>query len=199
LVPQVVPFALLPVSAHTDVPVTQEVVPVRHALVGWQLAPAVQATQVPLLQTRLVPQTVPLTSELPVSAQVIVGEQAVMPAWQGFAGVQASPAVHATHAPALHTMLVPQLVPFATLPDSTQTGAPVVQVVMAVRQGRFAMVQLAPAVQAPQVPVALQTRLVPQAVPAGSNVPASVHCGVPVVHDSVPRWQAFAGVQAAPA
>jgi hypothetical protein len=50
-VPHDVPFDLLPVSAHTDAPVTHEVVPVLHTLGGWQLAPAVQATHVPLLQT----------------------------------------------------------------------------------------------------------------------------------------------------
>ena len=79
-VPQAVPFGLFPVSAQTDVPVTHEVVPFRQTFGGWQLAPAVHATHVPLLQTRLVPQTVPLTRELPVSAQVMVGEQEVMPA-----------------------------------------------------------------------------------------------------------------------
>ena len=107
--------------------------------------------------------------------------------------------MHATQAPALHTMLVPQLVPFWTFPDSTHTGAPVLQVVVPVRQGLPATVQLAPTVQSPHAPAALQTRLAPHAVPAGTFVPASVHCGVPVVHDSVPWWQGLVGVHAAPA
>ena len=114
-------------------------------------------------------------------------------------GVHASPAVHETHAPALHTMLVPQLVPFATLPDGVHTGAPVLQVVIPVRQGWPVTAQLAPAVQFPQTPVALQTRLVPHDVPAARFVPVSVHCAVPVEHTSVPAWQGFAGAHVAPA
>jgi hypothetical protein len=155
-------------------------------LVGWQLAPAVHAEQEPLLQTLLVAQTVPLTRLLPLSAQVIVGEQAVKPAWQALVGVQASPAVQATQEPALQTMFVPQLVPPATLPDSTQVGVPVLQVVIPVRQGLPETVQLALTVQAPQAPVALQTLFVPQAVPAATSVPLSVHCGVPVAQASAP-------------
>jgi hypothetical protein len=80
LVPHVVPFATFPVSAHTEMPVTHDVAPVRHGFVGWQLAPAVHAPQTPLLQTRLVPHTVPLTRFLPVSAHVIAGEQVWVPA-----------------------------------------------------------------------------------------------------------------------
>ena len=79
LVPHAVPFALLPVWAHTDAPVTHEVVPVLQMFVGWQLAPAVHATHAPLLQTWLVPHTVPLTRLVPASAQVM-GEQDVNPA-----------------------------------------------------------------------------------------------------------------------
>jgi hypothetical protein len=113
-------------------------------------------------------------------------------------GAHASPVVHATQAPALHTRLVPQLVPFATFPDAVHTDAPVLQVVVPVRQGWLEMVQLAPAVQLPQVPVALQTRLVPHDVPAARFVPVSVHCGVPVEHASVPAWQRLVGAHVAP-
>ena len=144
------------------------------------------AAHAPLLQTRLVPQTVPLTRFAPLSAQVMVGEQDVKPAWHGLLGVQARPAVHATHAPALHTMLVPQAVPFWTFPASTQMGAPVLQVIAPVRQGRPEMAQVASAVHSTQAPVALQTLLVPHAMPADKLVPVSVHCGAPVEHDSVP-------------
>jgi hypothetical protein len=59
-VPQEVPLAMFPVSAQTDAPVTQVVVPVRQTFDGWQLAPEVQLTQVPVLQTLFIPQTVPL-------------------------------------------------------------------------------------------------------------------------------------------
>lgn len=51
---------MFPVSAQTDAPVTQVVVPVRQTFDGWQLAPEVQLTQVPVLQTLFIPQTVPL-------------------------------------------------------------------------------------------------------------------------------------------
>ena len=101
-------------------------------------------------------------------------------------GRHAFPAVHATHAPAWQTMLVPHVVPFATFPDAVHTGTPVVQTVVPVRQGWPETVQLAPVVQLPQTPVALQTRLVPQDVPAGRFVLRSVHTGVPVVQESVP-------------
>jgi hypothetical protein len=197
-VPQVVPLATLPVSAHTDAPVTHDVAPVLHTLVGWQLTPPVHETQLPVLQTLFVPQVVPLARLLPVSEQLIEGEQTVMPAWQAFAGAQARPAVQATHTPVLHTMFVPHIVPLATLPVSVHTGAPLVQTVAAVRQGLPLTVQLAPAVQETQLPEALQTLFVPQLVPAATSVVLSLQTGVPVEQESVPWWQAFVGTQAAP-
>jgi len=80
LVPHVEPLATFPVSAQTEAPVTHDVAPVRHGFVGWQLAPAVHARQLPSLQTRLMPHTVPLTRFLPVSEHVIAGEQVCVPA-----------------------------------------------------------------------------------------------------------------------
>jgi hypothetical protein len=133
-----------------------------------------------------VPQDAPLARFRPVSEHVIVGEQVWVPAWHGLAGVQASPAVHDAQVPELHTMFVPHDVPFATFPDSVQTGVPEVQTVMAVRQGLPVTVQLAPAVHAVHVPVALQTLLVPHAVPAARLVFLSVQTGDPVEHASVP-------------
>ena len=123
---------------------------------------------VPLLQTMFVPQDAPLARFRPVSEHVIVGAQVCVPAWHGFAGVQASPAVHDMQVPALHTRFVPHDVPLATFPDSAQTGAPMVHTVAPVRQGLPVTAQLAPTVQSPHVPVALQTlswfrRLVPAA------------------------------------
>ena len=79
---------------------------------GVHVPPAVQETHAPALHTRFVPQTVPLTRFAPLSAQVMAGEQAMTPAWQGLVGVQVIPTVHAAQAPALHTRLGPQLVPF---------------------------------------------------------------------------------------
>lgn len=185
-VPHDVPFATLPVSAQTEVPVTHEVAPVLQRFSGWQLAPAVQGVHVPLLQTMFVPQVVPLTRFRFVSEHVIVGEQACVPAWHGFAGVQVDPTVHDTQAPPLHTRFVPQEVPLATFPDSAQTGAPVLHVVVPVRQGLPETAQLAPTVQATHAPAALQTMFVPQLVPAATRVPLSVQTPEPVVQESVP-------------
>jgi len=89
----------LPDSTQTGEPVAQEVTPVLHAFVGWQLEPAAQETQVPALQTLSVPQPTPLVSELPVSVQLMSGEQTVMPPWHGLAGTQADPAEHGEQAP----------------------------------------------------------------------------------------------------
>ena len=146
-VPHVVPFATFPVSAQTGTPVTHEVAPVLQWFVGWQAAPAVHAPHVPLLQTMFVPHDAPLARFRPVSEHVIVGAQVCVPAWHGFAGVQASPAVHDAQAPELHTRFVPQDVPLATFPDSVQTGAPVLHTVVPVRQGLPVTAQLAPTVQ----------------------------------------------------
>jgi len=78
--PQEVPFATFPVSRQTDIPVPQEVAPVRHAVVGVQGAADVQAPQVPLLHTMFVPHIVPLARLLPVSTQSMLGEQTDCPA-----------------------------------------------------------------------------------------------------------------------
>ena len=186
LLPHIVPFATFPVSAQTGTPVTHEFAPVLQWFVGWQLAPAVHALQVPLLQTMFVPHDVPLARFRPVSEQVIAGEQACVPAWHALAGVHDIPIVHDTQLPELQTMLVPQEAPLATFPDSAQTGTPVLHVVAPVRHGLPETAQDAPTVQSPQTPVALQTRFVPQLVPAATGVPLSVQTGVPVEHDSVP-------------
>jgi hypothetical protein len=186
-VPHVVPLATFPVSAQTGTPVTHEFVPVLHGFAGWQPAPAVQGPQVPLLQTMFVPHVVPLARFLFVSEQAIAGAQVCVPAWHGLVGVQARPAVHDTQLPLLHTRFVPQVVPLATFPDAVQTGAPVVHDVVPVLHGMPVTVQLAPTVQAPQTPVALQTRFVPQPVPAGTFTFRSVQTGVPVVQASIPR------------
>ena len=100
--------------------------------------------------------------------------------------MQASPTVQAVHAPLLHTMFVPQEVPLATFPDSEQTGTPVLQVMVPVRQGLPATLHVAPVVQLRQLPVEPQTLFVPQLVPAARSVPLSLHTGVPVVHPSAP-------------
>ena len=100
--------------------------------------------------------------------------------------MQATPTVQAVHVPPLHTMLLPQGVPLETLPDSVQTAAPVSQDVVPVRHGLPLTLQLAPIVQATQLPVEPQTLFVPQLVPAATSVPLSLQTGVPVEQASDP-------------
>jgi len=91
--------------------------------------------------------------------------------------MQATPTVQATQPPPLHTMFVPQEVPFAAFPDSVQTGAPVLQDVAPVRHGFPLTLQVAPTVQLTQLPVEPQTLFVPQPVPAATRVPVSLQTG----------------------
>jgi hypothetical protein len=64
----------------------------------------VQEMHAPAKQTRSVPQVEPSARAKPVSSQTEVPvAQLESPWWQGFAGVQATPAVQAAQAPALQT------------------------------------------------------------------------------------------------
>jgi hypothetical protein len=197
-VPQVVPFARSPDAMHTGEPVAHDVVPILQTLVGWQLEPAAHDTHVPALQTLSVPQPAPLASALPVSVQAMLGEQTVMPAWHGLAGTQIVPAEQAAQFPVWQTMFAPQALPFATSPDSMQTGVPVLQAIVPLRQGLPGTTQSMPCTQAPQAPVALQTMSVPHDVPAVTFVLVSVHDGAAPEQTSAPVWHLFAGVHAPP-
>lgn len=85
-VPHEVPGETLPVSVQTMEPVEHDVVPVLHMFVGWQVVPLVQATQLPALQTLLVPHDVPFVT-LPLSVHTDVPLwQVVVPVLQGFVG-----------------------------------------------------------------------------------------------------------------
>jgi len=107
--------------------------------------------------------------------------------------VQAWLAVHEPQLPLpSQTMLVPQLVPPILLPPSAQVWAPVAQDVAPFLQMLGLVVQAVPAVQATQLPVPLQTMLVPQLVPAILS-PPSTHSWVPVEHEVVPFLQALVG------
>ena len=105
--PQVVPFpTFVPWSTQTEVPVEHEVAPLWHGLAGGtQETPAVQEVHAPALQTWFVPQVVPSATFVVASTQTEVPvEHEVVPLWQGLAtNGQATPAVHAVHAPALQT------------------------------------------------------------------------------------------------
>jgi len=116
----------------------------------------------------------------------------VTPSEQGFGlPVHACPAVQATQAPLpSQTWLVPQVDPAERLPKSRHTAAPVWQLVIPVLQGVGFEVQFAFAVQATQVPLPLQTMLVPQPVPPALFA-SSAQVWAPVAHDVMPALHAF--------
>jgi hypothetical protein len=84
-----------------------------------QIAPSVRGVAGAVLSTQV---------EVPVA-------QLVTPRTQGFAGVQASPAVHPTQAPALQTWSVPQVDPSRTFPLSVHTAVPEPHATVPVLQG----------------------------------------------------------------
>jgi hypothetical protein len=104
LVPHGVPSARLARLVHVDAPVAHEVTPALHAFpLAVQLAPAVQAVQVPEEQTLFVPQVVPSGAWVPVSVQTkLPPAQETVPTSHGLAaGTHPAPFVHAAHAPLL--------------------------------------------------------------------------------------------------
>jgi hypothetical protein len=129
--------------------------------------------QTPVVQTSVCVQLCPSLQPVPLglfppSTQVWTPvAQEVMPSLQALElVVQAAPAVHATQAPELlHTMLVPQLLPAVFCVLFKQVMAPVVQLVMPVKQGFAFVVHAWLGVQEPQLPLPSQTMLVPQLVP----------------------------------
>ena len=112
------------------------------------------ATQTPVLHTMLVPHDVPLaTSADSVQTTAPVVHETV-PVRHGLPVIaQVAPAVHEAHVPVLlHTMLVPQLVPAATLVFlSVQVGVPVEQA-SAPAWHLFVGVQAAPSTHATHLP-----------------------------------------------
>lgn len=105
--------------------------------------------------------------------------------------LQVEPLAHVTHCPPpLHTWFKPQLTPAGLLAASTQVWAPVSQRVEPTRQMPGFEVQLKFGVQLTQLPVALQTRLVPQAVPAAFWVPFA-QLVTPLVQAVTPVKQGF--------
>jgi hypothetical protein len=181
--PQGAPLAAglgLPVSVQTGVPLLQSMLPSSQAFAGAQLAPWLQAPQLPRLQTLPTPQLVPSATGLgvPVSWQTGVPlEQSIAPRSQTFAGMQFAPCRQARQLPALQTAPLPQGVPFAAalaLPVSTQAPVPLLQSMDPWSQTLPAGTQPAPWLQATQAP-ALQTLPGLQLVPfaAGFGAPLS--------------------------
>jgi hypothetical protein len=173
---------------------------VRHGFpVTGQLVPAVQSAQVPWWQTLFVPQFVPSASELPLSVHTgVPDEQSRAPLWQALVGWQVAPVVHATHAPALHTMLVPQPIPSGALPASLHTGVPVVQLIWPSLQGWPVRGHEAPSSQAMHVPLE-HTIPVPHMRPSDWFCPVSWQLATPLSHAVRPTWHGLLSGQVAPA
>jgi hypothetical protein len=91
----------------------------------------------------------------------------------------------------LQTWLAPQLVPVAFCVEFTHTGVPLEHCVVPLKQGLGLEVQAAPTVHAVQVPVELQTWVVPHDVPAGRSVAPSTQTGVPLAQLVVPSRHEF--------
>jgi hypothetical protein len=115
-VPHDVPLgSMLPLSAHETLG-EQTVLPAWQAIAGVHARPSTHATQVPPLQTMLVPHVTPF-GPLPDSIQTGAPTlQAVVPTRQGLSATwQLEFAAQATQAPdALQTLSVPQGVPAGT-------------------------------------------------------------------------------------
>ena len=126
-------------------------------------------------------------------------EQLVVPVRaHGFVGEQAASALQVAQTwSAEQYWLEPQLAPAGSQLSGTHTDEPVAQEVNDVEAQRLSAAQSAPAVQALQMPVPLQTWLGPQVTPGATGV-VSTQTGVPVVQEVVPFMQGFVGVHAVP-
>jgi hypothetical protein len=194
-------------STQTGAPEPQVIRPTLQGALGLlaQLAPSVQAMHDPLpLQTRLVPHAVP-PATLPVPSTQVCAPvlHEVMPCLHGVGlPAQLAPATQPMQEPEpLHTWFVPQTVPPGSLPAaSMHVCAPVLQEVTPSLQKVGFVVHDEPAVHATQLPLLLQTWLVPQLVPADFWLP-STQVWLPVLHEVMPLKQAELGlvVQLAPA
>ncbi len=145
-----------------------------------------QAWQLPVWQTMLVPHTRPLGASDDSMQTGVPVLQAMVPRRHGLPGtVQIIPATHAAQLPfAPHTMSVPQEVPAGTFVlVSVHAGAAPEQTSVPVWH-RFAGVQAPPAWQVAHVPT-WQTIPVPHVVPFGL-LSVSVQTGAPVVQTMLP-------------
>jgi hypothetical protein len=189
LVPHEVPSALFVRLVQLRVPELQELVPTWHGLVALvHEPPDTQAMHWPELHTSLVPHVVP-SDTLPVKEHVeLPVAQDDIPFWQGLLfGLQAVPAVQATHDPLLQTWLLPHVMPLAALRGLVQTDVPVEHEVVPVWHVLPAGVQPTPEVHGTHCPL-LQTWLVPHWVPSATLV-APVQLAMPKEQSVVPVWQ----------
>lgn len=122
--------------------------------------------------------------------------QEIDPVRQGLPpGLHAAPVAHAVQVPLLHTSLVPQGVPGATLLPAAHVAVPVAHDVVPVTHGFPPGAQEAPWVHETQAPP-LQTRFCPHDVPSGAfepvslhAIPASEHWIEPTLHEAVDGTQ----------
>lgn len=195
-----VPFVLLLPSTHTALPVEQSMVPLRHAALGFvvQAAPAVQALQNPPPHTPP-GHVVPFGFAAPSTHTELPVEQSTTPLRQAAFGfeVHEAPALHMTHAPALHTPPGHAL-PFILFVPSEQTALPVEQLTTPFLQTLAFVVQLAPSLHALHEP--LRHAPPAQLVPLFLFAP-STQVGVPPEQSTTPSLHAALGlvVHAAPA
>jgi hypothetical protein len=129
-IPQVVPLARFCPVSEQAIAGEQTVMPAWQTLDAMQASPAVQATHVPVLQTMLVPQEVPLATFPDCMQTAAPLLQTVVPVRQGAPEIgQLAADWQLTQVPvAPQTLFVPQLVPAVTsFPLSVQTGVPVEQ------------------------------------------------------------------------
>lgn len=188
-------------SSHCVLPELQLVRPVLQGAPAFevQVCPATHAPQLPFAShTCPAPQVVPAALFVPSTHCELPVVQLVMPLRQlevGFV-VHALLATQVTQLPpGLHTWFMPQLVPAARLPESTQVCAPVVHAVMPVRQPGFGLVvHELPATQAMQLPAEVHTRSGPHAVPAVTFV-ESRHRVEPVLQSMMPDLHGAPGFE----
>lgn len=198
LAPHETPGPLLPKSTHVCIPLVHDVLPVLHGF-GFdvQLTSAVHATHVLVgLQTWLVPQPVPAPRGAPSRHVVVPVEQDVVPRKHAAFGLlpQLWPAVHAPQKPLpSHTWAEPHAVPAVLLLPSAQLSIPVAHEVRPLRHVEGLVAHALPAVHATQPPVPLHTRLLPQPVPGGRDMP-STHVCTPVEQLVTPATQSGVGL-----
>jgi hypothetical protein len=194
--PQAVPGGNSPIALHTGWPSLHEVVPVEQ-LVGLHVAPATQDTHPPtLLQTSFVPQIVP-AGRVPVTVQTgIPPAHEIVATSHRLGPVQVDPFAQVMHVPFEEQISPdPQLVPAGRSLVSMHCGEPLEQLICACLQGPLAA-QLAPWLQATQLPLPSQTSPLPHEVPGGLFVESMhagalpSHCSTPSVHVSLDTHEA---------
>lgn len=164
-----------------------------------QACDATQAPQLPLpSHTCPAPHIVPAALLVPSTHCEAPVEQLVMPFLQPEVGfvVHAMFATHVTQLPpGLQTWFMPQLVPAARFPESTQACTPVVHAVTPVLQPEFGfVVQVVPATHVTQLPAALHTRSGPHVLP-GVTFVESTQRVAPVLQSVTPDLHGAPGFE----